>query len=399
MGQKLHRGRRSVFRKRRTGLKTFLGILLAVVIVASGYLAAMFLGPKGSAPVSNDAEPSASQSAPASTAPTTPSTPAPPEADKPVAVPSGLRGFYLPHAALTDDGLPTTLSAAKQAGFTAVVFDLKDTEGRLYYRFSSPLAKQVNSYTKNALTKAQLESLFARIKEAGLIPVPRLHAFRDNLGAKALPNARISYKENPSWSWFDGPNTATAKRWLSARDNDAHDYIGALAEELKALGAGAVMLDSVQFPTPRLTTRASFGNDNAELKDGEVLTLFISKMKDLLGKDCPVILGCTGESVLESATQVYGDSNPLLTFAPTVGAPTLNPTTLKKSVKESVGTLLFRIDQIEDESHRPTLAPLLEVSDLSAAQVKQAMADCVAGGTDSYILYSAKGTYDFAAYQ
>lgn len=388
MGQKLHRGRRSVFRKRRTGLKTFLWILTAAVIIAGGYLAAMLLGQKGSSSVSTDVTPTSSQTAPTeSQQPTAPTTPA---TDPSVTVRDSLRGFYLPHAALTADTLGDTLTAAKQAGFTAVVFDLKDTEGRLYYRFSTPQAQQVNSYTDDALTEKELKAVFAAIREAGLTPVPRLHAFRDNLGAKALPQARISYKENSSWSWFDGKDSSTSKRWLSPYDNDAHDYIGALAEELKELGAGAVMLDSVQFPNPKLTARASFGTDNANLKWDEVLTLFVSKMKERLGEDCPVILACTGESVLENATQIYG-GNPL-TFAPTVAAPLL-PTT---GLQEAVDALILRTRVLEE---KPLLAPLLDVSGCSAAQVKQALADCVAGGAENYILYAPDGDYDFAAYQ
>ena len=216
MGQKLHRGRRTVFRKRRTGLKTFLWILTAVVIVAGGYLAAMFLGQKGTPSVQTDATPTTSQTATNPTEPATPTDPTPPEStDNPVTAVNGIKGFYLPHTALTDKGLEDTLTAAKQAGFTAVVFDLKDAEGRLYYRFTTEQAKQVNSFTKDALTKKQLKEVFALIKKAGLTPIPRLHAFRDNLGAKALSNARISFKENPSWSWLDGKDSATAKRWLS----------------------------------------------------------------------------------------------------------------------------------------------------------------------------------------
>ena len=67
MGQKLHRGRRSVFRKRRTGLKTFAWILVAVVIIAGGYLAAMMLGQKGNTSVQTDATPTISQTAPTPT--------------------------------------------------------------------------------------------------------------------------------------------------------------------------------------------------------------------------------------------------------------------------------------------------------------------------------------------
>lgn len=394
MGQKLHRGRRSVFRKRRSPLKTILWLFVAVCIIGGGYLMAMLVAPQAQQAMTAQQETDIPQHSPIDTKPTQPSptkpaAPTQPSPEDAGTVPTGIRGFYLPHAALTDAKLADTLSAAKQAGFTAVMFDLKDPEGQLYYRFTAPQAKQVNAYTKDALTKKQLTTLFQQIKKAGLTPVPRLYAFRDNLGAKALPNARIGLKSDASQSWYDGdPKASGSKRWLNPYDNDAHDYIGALAEELKALGAGGVMLDGVQFP--RHVISAGFGTDNTTLRWNEVLTLFISKMKTRLGEECPVILTCTGESVLENATQIYG-GNPL-TFAPSVAAPLLPA----DKVREAVETIIARINVEENNKTLP--APMLDINGLSAAQVKQALTDCLAGGATNYILYHPQGDYAFAAY-
>lgn len=386
MRQKLHRGNRPVFRKRNPALRIIGVTVVVLAIVAGGFFGAKFITEQTpTVPVTGPQE-----EQPTTTAPTTTTTTTPPTDTVPAVVDT-VRGFYLPQSALTKESLTDTLTAAKKAGFNSVVFDLKDTEGRLYYRFSSATAVKVNSFTESALTEEQLTSLMGLIREAGLMPIPRLHAFRDNLGAKALADARISYKENPSWSWFDGPDNTTAKRWLNPYDNDAHDYIGALAEELKNLGAGAVMLDSVQFPNPKLTSRAGFGTDNANLKWDEVLTLFVSKTKERLGEDCPVILACTGESALGTATQIYG-GNPL-TFTPHFAAPLLTPSDLTEAVK----TMILRT-KVMAEDEKPTLSPMLDISGLSAAQVKQALADCTTGGTDSYILYHPNGQYDFAAY-
>lgn len=386
MRQKLHRGKRPVFRKRNPALRIIGTAVAVLAIVAGGFFGAKFLTehpPASSAPDTQE-QPTVTTTTAATTTTTQP-------AEETPSVISRVRGFYLPFSALSDDNLSATLTAAKQAGFNSVVFDLKDVEGNLYYRFSSDTAIKVNTFTQDALTEEQLTALFALIRDAGLVPVPRLHAFRDNLGAKALPEARIAYKDNPSWSWFDGKDSATSNRWLSPYDNDAHDYIGSLAEELKSLGAGAVMLDSVQFPNPSLTQRASFGTDNATLKWDEVLALFVSKMKTRLGEDCPVILTCTGESALGTATQIYG-GNPL-TFAPTMAAPVLS----SDKVQESVEAMILRT-KVMAEADKPTLSPVLETEGLSAAQVKQMIADCTAGGADSFILYHPTGTYDFDAY-
>lgn len=385
MRQKLHRGRRPVFRKRNPVWR-ILGVTVTVLaIVAGGFFGAKFLTERP------QATPDAGNQQPTTSASTTTTTPT--KTDKPESTAlQQVRGFYLPHSMLSADTLSevSLLAEARESGYNAVIFDLKDTNGKLYYKFSNATAKKVGNYAENALTKEQLTTLFNQFKEAGLAPIPRLYGFRDNAAAQALPEARIAYKGNASWSWYDGENSATSSRWLSPYDNDAHDYLGDLAEELKKLGAGAVLFDGVEFPNPRITGMADFGSDNADLKWDEVLALFVSKMKKRLGDECPVILACSGESALGTATQTYG-GNPL-TFAPTMAAPSLN-----EKVQESVEAMILRT-KVLDEEDKPTLSPMLEIGGVSAKQIKQMIAECVAGGADSYILYNPKGNYDFSAY-
>ena len=383
MRQKLHRGKRPVFRKRNPALRIIGTVVVVVAIIAGGFFGAKFISERPQTAPETQEE----QTAPTTTTTTKPTTKPKDE----TATLTTVRAFYLPFSALLKEDLADTLSAAKKAGFNSVVFDLKDAEGNLYYRFNSEYAVKVDGYAEKALTKKQLKNLFALMKEEGLAPIPRLHAFKDNVGSRVLVEARIAYKDNPSWAWFDGVKESGAKTWLNPYDNDAHEYIGQLAEELKKLGAGAVMLDSVQFPNPAITGQADFGKDNAKLKWDEVLTLFVSKTKKRLGKNCPLIVACTGESALGDATQVYG-GNPL-TFAPTMAAPALSG----EGVQEAVKTMILRTKVMED-ADKPALSPLLDIESLSTKQVKALIKKCTAGGADSYILYHPKGSYDFGAY-
>lgn len=410
MRQKLHRGRRSVFRKRNPAPRIIGSVVAAVAIVAVGFLGAKWFherpaGNSPDAPAVSAPATSATADTSAPTAPTTPSAPTTP------ATADTVRGFYLPFTALTGDGLSATLASAKQGGFNAVLFDLKDAEGRMYYRFSSASAVQVNSFTANALTADQLKALFATIRQAGLLPIPRLYAFQDNAGAKALPDARISHEDNTGWVWYDGNPQSGGKAWLNPYADAAHQYMIDLTTELKNAGAGAVMLDGVQFP--KQTSSAHFGTSpHTALKQDEVLALFVDKVRTALG-DCPFMLACTAESALGTATHVYG-GNPL-TFAPTIASPAIlpgqlpakikvgdtvvqnTPDTLQKTVEALVHQMVLRT-KVLAEDQQPSIAPFLQVSGYTAAQVQQEIAGCTAGGADSYILYSPDGRYDFSAY-
>lgn len=419
MGQKLHRGRRSVFKKRNPVLRTIGWIVLSVAVVTVGFFGAKFFSehpvldvgiPSGQPTISDPASTPDDSSASEDSTPATPVTPVPPVGSVPDTAES-IQAFYLPHSALLDTAnLTDTLQAAAAAGFNSVVFDLKGGEGELYYQFTSAQAQKVKSYTEDALSAGELEGLFETIRGAGLMPIPRLHAFRDHAGARALPAARIAHESDPGWVWYDDDPNDGGKAWLNPYADEAHRYIIELATELQAAGAAAIILDSVQFPGQ--TSAASFGtSSNTTLGRDEVLALFVSKAREALG-DCPVILACTAESALGTGTQVYGN-NPL-TFAPTMAAPTIlpgslpksikvgestvqnTPETLQQTVKALVGQMVLRTKVMAD-NERPALTPFLQAEGYTADQIRQEIAGCLEGGTDSYILYDPAGNYDFSA--
>lgn len=388
MKRKLKRSRQSVFGRRGMppALKTVLGIVVCIAVVAAGYFGAMLVSkgslsqPDTSVDTSVDAP-----ETPGSDGDTTrPDTPKPP-ANTP-AITDTIRAFYLPPSALSSGDLASTFTAANQAGFNAVIFDLKDAEGNLYYHFTNAQAVKVNTFTADALTSDGLTALFSLMRDNGLQPIPRLYAFCDNLGAKALADARIMLASNHSWGWYDADPNNGGRRWLNPYSDAAQSYIQSLASELKDKGAAAVMLDGVQFP--HQLKDAYLGEDAATVTKDAVLTAFINETRTLLGEDCLLLLACTGDSALGTNTQVYG-GNPL-TFGATVVSPLLTA-----KIEESVEKMILRTQVLDS---KPVLAPMLSADSLTAKQVADAITAYVAGGADSFILYHSEGQYDFSAY-
>ncbi len=396
MQYKLRRPRRSVFHKKKAhpALKTFGSILLCVAMVAAGFFTAKAVMERdrhkpATDAVAQDEKPSANKpTTQPNTTPEdiTPPADTPPTADTPLS-PDRIRAFYLPHSALLQEDLSSPLTAARKAGFNAVVFDLKDADGNLYYRFASSQAQKVGSYTSDAFTADGLTALFNTIRTCGLQPIPRLYAFCDDAAAKALTDARISHEENHSWAWYDGDPNNGGKKWLNPYSDAAHAYLKALATEVKDAGAAAVMLEGVQFPLQ--LSSAYLGETAATVSKSDTLTAFIADTRSALGDACPMLLGCTSASALATDTKVYG-GNPL-TFGSTVACPTITT-----KVQDAVEQMILRVQgpDIGDTA----LSPLLPIADLTAKQVSETLAACVSGGTNSFILYHPDGTYDFAAY-
>lgn len=398
MKRKLHRSRRSVFGRRgmHPALKTLLWIVACVAVVALGYFGAMVLsegklpeiemevGGDHSADVNKPDHTPTPDKEPTDDTQNGGATVTPP-ADNPVATAEGIRAFYLPHTALLAEDLETTLSAARNAGFTAVVFDLKDADGTMYYRFNNAQAKKVNNYAPDALSADNLTALFDRMKDNGLQPIPRLYAFCDDPAAKVLTDARIGLESNHSWAWYDGDPNDGGKKWLNPYAPAAQDYISALVGELKTKGAAAVLLDGVQFPSQ--LSSAYLGEDAATVEKNAILTAFVGRIRNELGADCPLLLGCSAKGALGTDTKVYG-GNPL-----TFGADFASPV-LSSKIQDSIEKMILRTQVLTE---KPTLVPILSVS-ASASDVNSAITACTKGGAKDFILYSADGAYDFDAY-
>ena len=395
MRRKLHRSRRSVFGKRGMppALKTFLWVIVCVAVVALGYFGAMLMSGDGLPQIQPDVQVGSNDNTPTPDTPdTTPNDNTSKPTNKPTtntpATTEGIRAFYLPASALSVDTLSevSTLHDAAAAGFNAVIFDLKDANGTLYYQFANAQAKKVNAYAPNALTADNLKTLFAMMKDAGLQPIPRLYAFCDDAAAKALEDARIGLESNHSWAWYDGDPNNGGKKWLNPYAPAAQEYVGALAEELKAQGAAAILLDGVQFPNQ--LGSAYLGEEAATVTKGDALTAFVAAMRARLGNDCPVMLSCTEKGALATDTKIYG-GNPL-TFGPAMVAPQLTT-----KVEESVKAMLLRMQVLEE---KPALVPMLKTIGLTAKQVSDAISACTKGGADSFILFDHEGYYEFSAY-
>lgn len=391
MNRKLRRSRRSVFRRRTLNpvAKTALTILVCAAVVAAGFFSAKLISerPKTVPTTAKSHSGSSADKKPNRTPGKPQNSPAvDPSIDTSVA--KGIRAFYLPTSELSVDSLTdtSTFADAKAAGFTAVVFDLKDADGNLHYQFANAQAKRVG-YDPNALTKDNLTALFSLIREAGLHPIPRLYAFRDDVASKVLTDARITLVGNPSWAWYDGDRNNGGKKWLSPYSATAQHYIQDLAKELQEAGAAAVMLDGVQFPN-KLDSNADLGQKpTTNDPNDNVLASFLRDTRTLLGADCPLLVGCTAENDVTNA-KLYG-GNPL-TLGAAVSAPMLS-----SKVEESVKKLLLRTQVLEDA---PLLAPMLSAKGLSADKVNELLAACVKGGAKDFILFLPDGQYAFAEY-
>jgi hypothetical protein len=188
------------------------------------------------------------------------------------------RGVYLNARTMGSDGLEATLDHLVRAGGNAVVFDIKDRDGRLSYPSEVPLARKVGATKRSRVKEPKrfIELLHAK----GLHAVARLTCFYDELLAEARPDlAPRSRREGGPW------RHKGQLAWLDPASAPVQDYLLALIKEAAALGVDEVQLDYVRFPTEGDVADAVFSFDSEQVPPYRLIADFVGRARQILAPE------------------------------------------------------------------------------------------------------------------
>ncbi len=238
---------------------------------------------------------SASEPAPAE------SEPAAPEGSE---IPSGtqLRGAYLPVSDLLDPNLlAARLSDFQEAGYTAVLVDLKDANGSLLYR-----SKRGRIPLEEGVTPYDLSAVCEQIRAAGMLPIGRMHTFRDYTAALSDNNMAVQYLDTRE-HWLDNSREKGGKPWLNPYSEQARAYLVGLAEEAVSMGVEQILLDSVMFPVGVRLDAATYG-ETGDVSRSEVLSAFVRQVSSAVSaKGGTVSLIVRAADVFSNPDSLGGD--------------------------------------------------------------------------------------------
>ena len=151
------------------------------------------------------------------------------------------RALYAPSAVFEGSGrLDAMLQLIDETEVNAMVIDVKEASGKLYWATDLPAAAAVGSIMQHPLL--QLDELLPKLKARGIYTIARMVVMKDNTLGKARPDLAVS-------------NTATGEPWRDYRGGiwldpynpGVAEYIAALAGDLAAKGFDEVQLDYVRF--------------------------------------------------------------------------------------------------------------------------------------------------------
>jgi hypothetical protein len=151
------------------------------------------------------------------------------------------RALYAPSAVFEAPGrLDEMLALIDRTEVNAMVIDVKETDGRLYWATDLETAAAVGAIRETPVF--DLEELLPRLKERGIYTIARMVSMKDNTSAAARPELAVRNSATGE-PWRDNIGGA----WLDPSAPGVAEYLASIAGDLADKGFDEVQLDYIRF--------------------------------------------------------------------------------------------------------------------------------------------------------
>jgi hypothetical protein len=168
------------------------------------------------------------------------------------------------HQAL--DGL---ISIADTTEVNALVVDLKDSSGHVFYDTKVPLAHDINAVAPELDPAAIVDELH----QHHIYAIARIVVFEDPILAEARPDWAI-HDSSTGGLW----RTWNGLAWVNAHRKEVWDYDVALAKEAAGFGFDEIQLDYIRFPTDGPLNTAEYGVPHDDQTRPKAIDDFLTEM-------------------------------------------------------------------------------------------------------------------------
>lgn len=174
------------------------------------------------------------------------------------------------HVAALEDLWAEKLAIADSTEVNAIVLDLKDSTGHVFYKTSVPLASQIGAVDEKFDPAVRLKEM----KDRGIYTIARIVVFEDPILAEARPDLAIhDLATGRLWTTWNG------LAWVNAHERDVWQYNIDLAVEAAKLGFDEIQLDYIRFPSDGLLENADYGDEFANETRLEAISGFLEQMQ------------------------------------------------------------------------------------------------------------------------
>lgn len=171
--------------------------------------------------------------------------------------------------------LDSYIRLIKKTGMNAIVVDMKDDFGNIYYPTSLQTAQDINAAKKPAAVKTIIEKLH----KENIFAIARVVVFKDERLFRGY-NSKYAIKDSASGGPWQG---AKGEYWVDPHSKFVQDYNIAVGAELEKLGFDEIQFDYIRFPSDGPVGRCvySFKQDKVMYKS-EILSEFLLRAKSAI---------------------------------------------------------------------------------------------------------------------
>ena len=167
---------------------------------------------------------------------------------------------------------------AEGTELNALMLDLKDESGLVWYDSANPVAAEVGAVR----AVYDLSEVAVRAEEAGLYLIGRLVVFND-------PTAAVRKPEISVWdSATNQPYQSNGQYFLDPTDPEARAYGLGLAQEVCEMGVDEVQFDYVRFPDQRTESTTFDGGVSLETRTSTIIAFLQEAVALLHPMGCAV---------------------------------------------------------------------------------------------------------------
>jgi hypothetical protein len=189
-----------------------------------------------------------------------------------IPTPSAVRAVYFTSWAA---GTPSfqkqlfALFAATTTQLNAIVIDIKDYSGRIGYTVTDPRFKDP---TIDAMGSAQnripdIEQFVASLHAKGIYVIGRVQSFEDPFAVTVHPDWAVKTASGALWKDSGGAN------WIDPDNQNAWNYIAAIAKQGYGVGFDEINFDYVRFPSDGIGN-AVFAKSASTTKESVITSFF-----------------------------------------------------------------------------------------------------------------------------
>ncbi|HEU5422329.1 MAG TPA: putative glycoside hydrolase, partial [Nitrolancea sp.] len=155
----------------------------------------------------------------------------------------------------------------------ALVIDLKDSSGTVYYDTQVPLAREIGAVDPSFDPKQIVDTLH----QHHIYAIARIVVFEDPILAEKRPELAIhDSAAGGLWRTWNG------LAWVNAHKTEVWDYNIALAKEAVAFGFDEIQFDYIRFPSDGPLDRADYGVPQTAETREEAITGFLHMAYDAI---------------------------------------------------------------------------------------------------------------------